>query len=462
MSARCLMVGLDGADGSLLERWIADGTLPNLAALRSRGGARKLSAPQGVTDDALWASFQFCSGLAEHGRYSYMQRNDKGEMGLSYLNETNRESFWDTLSNRGCRVAIFDLPKCGLPKAINGIHLVDWLVHGRYFKQPQSYPQTLADEVIEKFGPAPPSMCGYERARFDDDNELRGFVTNQRTSIARKRAAGLHYLKSEEWDLFAIGFKEAHCAGHHLWDLADPRDPHHDPARTAAMGDPVRTIFQDLDAAVGELAAAADPAATVVVFSTSDMEPNATLVHLMPKIVKRLNRILGESFAAKVVNHLAWRMRIATPLLRPCEDLPYNENCAALRVNPRWGLFPGATGDDRVKAGMLEQIESILRGLTDAETGQPVVATIDRPSAQCTGTRAAALPDLLAHYTPGTFPRAVVAPRFGRIEAERPGMRPGNHVAGGYLVASGNEFAGVNEMKDLGPVAARVLDVVMK
>ena len=154
------MVALDGADGSLLERWIADGSLPNLAALRSRGGARKLSAPQGVTDDALWASFQFCSGLGKHGRYHYVQRIDSGEMGLAYLNEAGRDSFWDTLSNQGRRVAIFDVPKCGLPKAINGIHLADWLVHGRNFKQPKSYPESWPARLLRSSARLRPAAAG--------------------------------------------------------------------------------------------------------------------------------------------------------------------------------------------------------------------------------------------------------------------------------------------------------------
>jgi hypothetical protein len=47
MSARFLMIALDGADGALLDRWSADGTLPNLAALRAAGAVTHLSAPAG-------------------------------------------------------------------------------------------------------------------------------------------------------------------------------------------------------------------------------------------------------------------------------------------------------------------------------------------------------------------------------------------------------------------------------
>ena len=160
MTARLLMIALDGADGRMLDRCSADGSLPHLTALRARGGIRRLEAMQGITDDALWASFQFAAALAEHGRYHYEIPLHDGQIGMAYHGET-APSFWNRLSDRGLRVAVFDIPKCGVPRPINGLHLVDWLVHGRYFlDRPRSYPPELAGEVLEQFGPAPPSQCG--------------------------------------------------------------------------------------------------------------------------------------------------------------------------------------------------------------------------------------------------------------------------------------------------------------
>ena len=115
--------------------------------------------------------------------------------------------------------------------------------------------------------------------------------------------------------------------------------------------------------------------------------------------------------------------------------------------------------DGRSKARMLEQVESRLRALTDADTGRPVVAAIDRPSAEHVGTRAAALPDLLIRYAAGTFPRAVISPRLGRIEAERPQMRPGNHASGGFLILAEEAVADMTAMQDFGPMAAKALHV---
>ena len=41
---RLLAIGLDAAEPSLIERWIADGTLPNLRRLRQAGAYRRLAS----------------------------------------------------------------------------------------------------------------------------------------------------------------------------------------------------------------------------------------------------------------------------------------------------------------------------------------------------------------------------------------------------------------------------------
>src|SRR5579872_1989591 len=162
MPARLLVVALDGADGRLLDRATLDGTLPTLSALRSRGRAWRLSSTPADTDDSLWASFQYGVGTGEHGRYECFLDDDYGGRRNAPDEEIDRETFWDRLSSQGHHVAVLDIPKCRRPRALNGIHLADWLVHGRYFPAPVSYPAALAEEIVARFGPALPSQCAYD------------------------------------------------------------------------------------------------------------------------------------------------------------------------------------------------------------------------------------------------------------------------------------------------------------
>jgi hypothetical protein len=449
VTARVLMIALDGADGALVDRASQNGMLPNLTSLRARGRVKYLSAHAGATDDAVWASFHYAAGMGEHGRYHYLQRLRSGKFGMICTDEVDRETFWETAPD--LRVGVFDIPKCRLPRQFNGIHLADWLVHGRYFQEPKSYPSGLASEVVARFGTAPPSRCDHE-SRLDDTDAVEVFA-NLRIAVARKHAAALHYLGSEAWDLFIVGFKEAHCASHALWDLVDETDAKFDPGRNGRLGTPIETVLGDIDSAIGDLVSAAGPGTQIVVFSTTEIQPNATLVHLMPEIINRVNRILGESHWTRFVRHV---VKAKDPRRRPlCEILPYNENCTALRINPS-SVFDD---NDVERSKILDQVESLLGELREDQTGQPVIAMTDRASRQHLGVRAADLPDLLVHYRAGFCPGAVSSSLLGRVEAGLPELRPGNHAPGGFLIVAGDKIdaSEVVGMQNLGPMAMSAL-----
>ena len=449
MSARLLMIALDGADGAHLDEWSTNGVLPNLTALRKKGTSTRLTAPEGIGDDGLWASFQYAAGLGEHGRFHWVQPDTSGRLRPSHLDDPNLDSFWIDLSKQGQRVAVFDVPKCGRPSPVNGIHLTDWLVHGRSFSTPQSYPESLASEVLDTFGSPPPSRCGYQVPSLTDD-EVREVRAHLETSIAQKRAAGLHFLASEPWDLFLISFKEAHCGGHHLWDLADPAHAEYEVSRSERLGHPLKTIYQALDAAVGDLIEEAGDDAVVVVFTPTDMVPNATLSHLMPEVIRRANRQLDarawtrtKRLFRDALAHLTDRVWIRA---KGVEILPYNENCTALRVH----------GSPQERSAWIAETEDLLLELVDAETGEPVMSGIDRPSTEESGAEAHRLPDLLVRTAAGTFPRAVSSSHLGVVDAERPALRPGDHAAGGFLIST-VPVRDVSRVQDLGGLAADVL-----
>lgn len=446
------MVALDGADGATLDELSRDGSLPNLAKLRARGATRRLVSPDGVTDDAFWASFQYASRLGDHGRYHYATRQPRDpRFSMAHLHELERERFWDALSEAGSRVAILDVPKVARPRPINGIHLADWLVHGRYFGRPLSYPEAFANDVLQRFGPSSAECCD-DQGPSVCATKAEALAASLADSAARKLAAGLDCLSAEAWDLFVIGFKEAHCAGHAFTGVGSDDPADQGPALNASL----KAILLRIDAAIGELVAAAGPDASVVVFSTTEMGANSTLQHLTPEIVRRLNALVGRAWLTRLPFRL--RKRLPWPAVRqPVELLPYSENCTALRINaPAHSLLAwSAAARDRLG----RKVAELFADLVDDETGEGLICAIDRPSAQLAGARAAALPDLLVRYRRGVTPRAVSSPRLGRFEAPPPPMRPGNHGAGqGFCVLAG-PAAGeeVGAVEDLGPLAARLL-----
>jgi hypothetical protein len=428
MPARLLMIALDGADGRLLDRGTLDGTLPNLAALRSRGRGWPLSAPLGSTDDALWASFQYGVGTGEHGRYCGLLEDADGKCRFSTDEEVDREIFWDRLSAAGHRVAILDIPKCRRPRPLNGVHLTDWLTHGRHSPSPNSFPEQLAADVVARFGPAPPSRCGYEHEKPMDGEELNSVRLRLLRSIGQKRDAGLHFLSQEHWDLFAICFKEAHCSAHMFWEFCDSSHVRYEAERVARLGNPVQDVLQALDDAVGDLVSRAGADADIVVFSTSNFVPNGNLMHLIKPIVARINSVVAAS-------EEGWTMALLRKAFRRpksyCRSVFYSDDPSALRV-PRLSDESDARYQRR-----LDLVVELALELVTPDDGSPVVSEVSFPDRDHKGSRADTLPQILLHYRPNICPSVVVSPRLGSISGRAPIIRTGNHTAGGFAVAAG-------------------------
>lgn len=457
MPAQLLMVALDGSDGHLIDRMTRAGELPHLAALRQRGMFRFLDNSDEMSDDSIWASFHFGAPLAEHGRYHYLRPLKSGKIGMGVNEEDGSRTFWARLSARGLSVAVLDIPKCPRPVALNGIQLADWLVHGRYFKGPQSYPPDLAPETVARFGAPARSWCDFHQDLPDDD-QIRAMLADFLDWIEMKRRAALHHLAARDWDLFVVGFKEAHCAGHGLWQLADPGHAEYDADRVARLGDPIGTIYRALDAALGDLVAAAGPEAEIVAFSNSFMEPNGTVLHLQEALAARIDADLTARYGrfSEAANNRLRALR-GRPLRHLCQTVPSNENHVALRLSRR---------DPARFDAMMDDTLTLLAGITDPETGQPVFDRIDRPSTLRTGASADVLPDIVAWCRPNAMPAALASNSLGRIEAEGRRMRPGNHSMGGAVIAAGprvaalaptlvnmSDFAGLAEAVFFGPAA---------
>src|SRR6202007_1830919 len=70
---RLLLIGLDAADIQLVERWTADGSLPNLAALRAQGTTSALTPSARYLTGSPWPTFYTGRPPSDHGIYHDFQ-----------------------------------------------------------------------------------------------------------------------------------------------------------------------------------------------------------------------------------------------------------------------------------------------------------------------------------------------------------------------------------------------------
>ena len=71
---RTIVLGFDGMDPSLAERWMDAGALPHFAALRKRGHYQRLATSNPPQSPVAWASFATGTDPGRHGIFDFLRR----------------------------------------------------------------------------------------------------------------------------------------------------------------------------------------------------------------------------------------------------------------------------------------------------------------------------------------------------------------------------------------------------
>ncbi len=72
-----MIVGLDGLDPTLTERWMAEGHLPNLKLVEEQGSFSRLRTTYPSISPVAWSSFMTGVDPARHNVFDFLNRNLK-------------------------------------------------------------------------------------------------------------------------------------------------------------------------------------------------------------------------------------------------------------------------------------------------------------------------------------------------------------------------------------------------
>src|SRR5262245_18554629 len=157
---KVLFLGIDAAEQSLLIEWAREGLLPTFQSLLERGAWGLTRNPPGLYVGAIWPSFHTALSPTRHRRYCYEQFRP-----LTYEDfrvgpiHAEGEPFWETLRRQGRRVAVIDVPKARVAHELNGIQIVDWGTHDPEYDGMRTYPESLAADIVRKYGCDPVGRC---------------------------------------------------------------------------------------------------------------------------------------------------------------------------------------------------------------------------------------------------------------------------------------------------------------
>lgn len=483
MKPRLLVLGIDAADPLLVERWTADGTMPNLARLMREGLSGRSGGLEGFCVGSTWPSFYTGVSPAGHGHHSLVQLRPGSYdyYDVAAGDVTKAPPFWEHLGAQGRRVAILDVPLTRLSPKINGVQTVEWGSHDALYGF-CAHPPKLQDDIARRFGSHPlGSSCDGQRRNAGD---YREFVSRLTRGAKVKGEITRHVLSLERWDFAMQVFTEAHCAGHQCWHVHDPHHPAHDRA-IAAQVEPMREVYAAVDREVGTIVDALDDA-PVIVLAAHGMAWWFGAQFLLRRILVALGVTVAlpeadaQGAPGGVADRAAQRLpRWAKDLLRPVRDA-LRPAPAATHAAPTLGVdaaaslcFPvhnglavggirlnlaGREPQGRLAAGreadeFCAHLAKQLLALRDEHSDRALVRSVRRTTDLYQGAHLGDLPDLLVEWNDdaptgsaivGNGAAATIratSPELGVVEGTNTYGRTGEHRPRGFFVARGPGIA---------------------
>ena len=485
MPARILFIGADSLDKDLVLRWADDGTLPTFRRLLASAAWGITENPPGLFVGAVWPSFWTSVSPARHARYCYEQlRPGSYETVRIHPTDTQAPAFWDALSRAGRRLAIIDVPKSYVARGLNGVQVVDWGTHDPDFEGPVTWPESLATDLVERYGRDDVGNCN-RHGRAGEYEQLRDQLVAR---VERKKRMILDTLESGSWDAVIGVFSESHCVGHQCWHVHDPSHARHDAALAARIGDPMRDVYVAIDRAIGELIGRAGSGTDVIVLGSHGMRSHYDATFLLDQMLRRIEKpraasaIMSGTPSTASMAKRVWKRtppgvrRLLAPFkaaararlgvddtaMRRFFPVPNNDAYGAIRLN-----LAGREPNGRVTRAEFDAVcaglERDLLAFSNLETGEPVVRRVWRADEFYRGPCVDHLPDLVVEWNRDAPVSRIRSDKTGEIAGVYRKTRTGDHSPHGifFVHAPGVVAGPVNRavsIMDFGPTIAERLN----
>jgi len=438
MTTKSLLIGLDGAEPNLIKHWISDGILPNLARLAKPELVKDISTPPGFGDGVFWASLITGTNVGKHGHFFplHFDASTYDLFDFSLDTDLARAPFWHFCSSMDRSVGIIDIYTSPLISGLKGIQVMDWMIHDRT-GEPRSWPSPLIDQLHEHYMLDP--LGGNSESEGRTEQQTKDFQQGMLDRIVAKKDASIELLRSNDWDLFCLGFCDAHDVGHQSWDFAN--DEH--------GGAAVKEVYQALDHALGDIIDAAQAKNHFIVagLGMERQTPYNSILQLS------LGHFCGVHGDRKTVTDKRREM--------PYFELPHNMNSGAVRINLKGRESKGIIAPDDYDK-VVEEVCQRLRQIRCAESGLPIVSDLVKVRETFRGGHIDALPDILAVWnreTRSSNVRLDADTTFEVIPIFKPELRTGDHSDRALLISSHEYSEQIIATEAIAPTVCRTLGV---
>ncbi|HXG39601.1 MAG TPA: alkaline phosphatase family protein [Candidatus Limnocylindrales bacterium] len=484
---RVLILGLDGATWTVLDPWVGDGSLPNLAALRARGVWGPLESTIPPLTPPAWTSFLTGKNPGRHGVFHFAVPDERtvdlaaGTPTIVDGRSIRSATLWDILGHHGRRLVTINVPMSYPPRPVNGVMVTCLLTppDAPTFTYPPELSALLVDYQIDLdrfIGDKPFARDGQgprPKRVIEPSVEL---VAEFEAMEERRARTALDLMRAEPWEVFTVVFSAPDRMGHYLWPYHRSDDLDGSP-QASAIHEAIARFYRRLDEWIGELVAEAGPDVDIVVLSDHGMGPAfRRIVHWNAWLYRRGLVALEAATARRSLD--GWLLRFGLPrdrlgrLVRRLPGLGRSRAVEALRraptaridlvrshayfvriFDPVGGIRVNAEGPERER--LIGELLEALPSVVDPATGRPIVRRAARREECFDGPYAGLMPDVIVVMDEayGTSDRVAA---YSATVTDRPAVDdPGTHRIDGVLVLAGPDVAARPEPV----VGPRIVDV---
>jgi len=363
---KVVVLGPDGTPLSLVRSLIEKGELPNFARLFQDGSVRSMTSSIPAVSSVAWSCFMTGKNPGKHGIYGFLDHHPNSlDTYIPNSRAMRSETLWEILSRHGKRVVVMNVPVTFPPREVNGI-----LVAG--FLAPKLEKGTYPPAIWEQL-----KNMGYRldvdpwQAREDKDK----FLQDLYYTLDKREEAMIHFMETEDWDFFMLQIMETDRLHHFLWEEMVKGDPKYAPA--------FLELYHRMDGLLGRLYDRLDENTTLVVMSDHGFT-------LMKKEVY-VNRWLQDN---------GWLSFTQDPP-ESLQDIhhdsrAYSMDPGRIFVNLRGREPQGSVDLGKEYEAVRKELVESLSGLSDPDSGEPMIERVYRREEIYSGECYAQAPDLVA------------------------------------------------------------------
>lgn len=424
MKSKVVVIGLDGATLTLLEPWMEQGKLPNMAKLAREGSCGYLESTPEKLSPAAWTSFSTGVNPGRHGIFHFFTV-DAGTLKVRINNATQRrvEPFWNLAGRAGKRVCVINVPVTYPADKINGCMISGWdapSIQSKGF----TCPPELIDEITNQFHdyPLAPSIKKFSSTQPDLAIEDLHRVLDLRIALSK------YMLGKEDWDIFITVLTETDQAQHFFWHLTDKTHPLYSDDMIKKYGDAILGIYEKCDRFIGELMKDLGDDATVFIVSDHGAGTNClgnqylpvllertgflrkkrnsarltkTLITLKRKFIFKLFLLIGYDLKKKLKDILAKKFDVGLQSIIASYDWANTSAYPAganLRINVKSREAYGIVSKGEEYDNIVNTLISTLKGCVDLKTGRPIIKDIVKKKDAYCGAYMDDAPDLILKW----------------------------------------------------------------